>query len=166
MAADLNKVILIGRLTRDAELMYTNSGYPLTKLGVAVNRRRKSGEEWIDEPSFFDVNLWGKRGVSLQPYLTRGTQVGIDGYLRQERWEQDGAKRSKVVIEAEDIQLLARKTDGGGRSAGAPSYESAPRQGEPHRSPPPPAPPGNGGGQGFPPFDEGDIKDFEDDIPF
>ena len=127
MAEDINNVILVGRLTRDSELMYTNSGYPLCKFSIAVNRRRKQGEQWVDEANFFDVNLWGKRGESLSSYLTKGQQIAIEGQLKQERWEQDGQKRSKVTVEAEQIQLLGSKSDSSGgnssQSSGQQNYQ-------------------------------------------
>jgi single-strand DNA-binding protein len=111
--ADLNHVTLIGRLTRDAELKYTASGQAVCKFSVAVNRRKKSGDQWVDEPSFFDIVLWGKQGESLNQYLVKGKQVGVEGELRQDRWEQDGQNRSKVEIVANNLQLL-----GGGGGAG------------------------------------------------
>jgi single-strand DNA-binding protein len=109
---DLNHVILIGRLTRDAELKYTAGGTAVCKFAVAVNRRRKNGDQWEDEANFFDVVLWGKQGEALEKYLLKGKQVGIDGELRQERWEKDGQNRSRVEIAANTIQLLGGK-DGG-----------------------------------------------------
>ena len=86
MSEDINKWIGVGRLTRDAELSYTNSGTALCKFSIAVNRRKKQGDQWVDEASFFDIILWGKRGESLNQYLTRGTQLAVEGSLHQERW--------------------------------------------------------------------------------
>jgi single-strand DNA-binding protein len=110
--ADLNHVVLIGRLTRDAELKYTSGGQAVCKFSVAVNRRKKVGDQWEDEANFFDIVLWGKQGESLQSYLVKGKMVGVDGELRQDRWQQDGQNRSKVEIIANYIQLLG----GGGQS--------------------------------------------------
>jgi single-strand DNA-binding protein len=112
MSGDINRVVIVGRLTRDAELSYTNTGFALTKFSVALNRRKKEGENWVDEANFFDCQIWGKRGEALNQYLIRGQQVAIEGELRQERWEKDGVKRSKVSIEATNIQLLGGKSDG------------------------------------------------------
>ncbi len=107
---DINKVVLLGRLTRDGELSYTRSGYPILKMALAVNRGRKQNDKWVEEASFFEANLWGKRAESLRPYLIKGQQVAIDGALRQERWESpDGDKRSKIVIDVSDIQLVGSK---------------------------------------------------------
>jgi single-strand DNA-binding protein len=113
--ADINHVVLVGRLTRDAELKYTAGGQAVCKFSVAVNRRRKNGDQWVDEANFFDVVLWGRQGEALNQYLVKGKVVGVDGELRQDRWEQEGQNRSKVEIVAANIQLL-----GGGAGSGAP----------------------------------------------
>ena len=104
--ADLNHVVLIGRLTRDAELKSTASGQAVCKFSIAVNRRRKNGDQWEDEPNFFDIVVWGRQGESLHQYLVKGKMVGVDGELRQDRWQQDGQNRSKVEIIANYLQLL------------------------------------------------------------
>jgi single-strand DNA-binding protein len=104
---DLNHVVLIGRLTRDGELKYTSGGTAVTKFSIAVNRRRKNGDQWVDEANFFDVVLWGKQGEALNQYLVKGKMIGVDGELRQERWTtQQGDNRSRVEIVANNIQLL------------------------------------------------------------
>jgi len=112
--ADLNHVVLIGRLTREAELKYTAGGQAVCKFSIAVNRRKKNGDQWEDEANFFDIVVWGRQGESLHPYLVKGKMVGVDGELRQDRWQQDGQNRSKVEIIANYLQLL-----GGGPSSGA-----------------------------------------------
>jgi single-strand DNA-binding protein len=143
--ADINSVILVGRLTRNAELKYTNSGMPVSKVGIAINRRRKKDDQWVDEVSYFDVTIWGKTAESLQPYLVKGKQIGVQGELRQDRWEQDGQSRSRVEVVASNIQLLGGKSDGGGQNSRAPeSYGGSV--------------PGNGGSTA--------ADNFEDDIPF
>ena len=114
--ADINHVVLIGRLTRDAELKYTASGQAVCKFSMAVNRRRKNGDQWEDEANYFDVVLWGRQGESLNQYLLKGKSVGIDGELRQDRWQQDGQNRSKVEIVATNIQLLGGNPGGSGQS--------------------------------------------------
>jgi single-strand DNA-binding protein len=113
--ADLNHVVLIGRLTRDAELKQTANGQAVCKFSIAVNRRRKNGDQWEDEANFFDVVVWGRQGESLYQYLLKGKMVGVDGELRQDRWQQqDGQNRSKVEIVANYLQLL-----GGGPGSGS-----------------------------------------------
>ncbi|MCP4393225.1 MAG: single-stranded DNA-binding protein [Alphaproteobacteria bacterium] len=112
MANDINKVVIVGRLTRDSELSFTNSGFALTKFSIATNRRKKSGDTWEDEANFFDCTIWGKRGEALNNYLKRGQQVAVEGELKQERWEKDGVKRSKVTIEVTNLQLIGGKSEG------------------------------------------------------
>jgi single-strand DNA-binding protein len=120
--ADLNHVVLIGRLTRDAELKYTASGQAVCKFSIAVNRRRKNGDQWEDEANFFDIVLWGRQGESLNQYLVKGKMIGVEGELRQDRWQQDGQNRSKVEIVANNLQLLGGSGGvGGAYSGGAPS---------------------------------------------
>ena len=109
--ADINHVVLVGRLTRDAELKYTNSGSAISKFGLAINRRKRVDEQWVEEANFFDIVVWGKVAEALNPYLVKGKQVGVEGELRQNRWEQDGQKRSKVEISASNIQLLGSRGD-------------------------------------------------------
>ena len=120
--ADINRVILVGRLTRDAELKYTGSGVPVCTFSIAVNRRRKNGDTWEDEASFFDIVLWGKMGETLNQYLVKGKQVCVEGELRQNRWEQDGQPRSKVEIIASNLQLIGGNPGGyannGGNASG------------------------------------------------
>ena len=143
--ADINRVVLVGRLTRDAELKYTAGGQAVCKFSVAVNRRRKNGDQWEDEANYFDVVLWGRQGESLNQYLVKGKAVGIDGELRQDRWQQDGQNRSRVEIVANNIQLLGGNPGGGGQFGGG-------AQG-----------PGN---QGFNRSENAPDDHFADDIPF
>ena len=123
MASSLNRVVLIGNLTRDAELKYTPGGLAICAFALAVNRRVKQGDQWIDEANFFDVTLFGKSGESIKQYLVKGKQVGVDGQLRQERWEKDGQKHSRVSIVADNVMLLGggkgASTEGGFRSEAA-----------------------------------------------
>ena len=148
--ADINHVVLVGRLTRDAELKYTNSGSAVSSFSLAINRRRKSGDQWVEEVSYFDIVVWGKTAESLSPYLVKGKQVGIEGELRQNRWEQDGQKRSRVEVASRNIQLLGGKgqQSPGAAGTGPPDHMDSDNEG--------PASDVSG--------TKGD--DFEDDIPF
>ena len=110
MATDINIVVLVGRLTRESDLKYTNSGTAVCKFSLAVNRKMKVGDRWEEEVSFIDVVLWGKSAEALHPYLDKGKQVSIAGELRQSRWEQDGQNRSKLEVVANTVELL-----GGGK---------------------------------------------------
>ena len=116
--ADINHVVLVGRLTRDAELKYTTSGQAVCKFSIAVNRRRKNGDQWEDEANFFDIVLWGRQGETLNQYLLKGKAVGVDGELRQDRWQQDGQNRSKIEIVAGNIQLLGGNPGSNGYGSG------------------------------------------------
>jgi single-strand DNA-binding protein len=107
MSTDLNKVILIGNLTRDAELKYTANGKAVSQFAIAVHRRKRNGEKWDEETSFFDIMVFGKLAESIHPCLRRSKMVAIDGELRQIRWMQDGYTRSKIEIIANHIQLLS-----------------------------------------------------------
>jgi single-strand DNA-binding protein len=125
--ADINHVVLVGRLTRDAELKSIASGQSVCKFSIAVNRRRKNGDQWEDEPNYFDVVVWGRQGESLHQYLLKGKMVGIDGELKQDRWQQDGQNRSKIEIVASNLQLLGGNPGSGGNSSynsgGAPASQ-------------------------------------------
>lgn len=118
MAGDINHVVLVGRLTRDVDLKYTPSGSAVASMSLAINRRRKSGDQWVDEANYFDITLWGRSAEGLAPYLKKGTRIGVDGELHQNRWEQEGQKRSKVDIVASNIQLLGNSGGGNGGSGG------------------------------------------------
>jgi single-strand DNA-binding protein len=151
MATDLNKVVLIGRLTRDAELRYSNTGTPICRFSLGNTYRTKSGDQWVEESNFFDAVLFGRRAEALNRYMTKGTQLGIEGELRQRRWQQDdGQNRSKIEIHVSDVQLL-----GGGSGQGGSSGQAQ----------------GQGGAQSAPysepsGFNSGESESFEDDVPF
>jgi len=106
MSWDLNQVTLIGRLTKNPELRYSQNGNAICPLSLAVNRAAfKDGVE--DEVYFFDVVTFGKTAEICNQYLTKGKQVGIQGYLRQRRWDDpNGQKRYKIEIVADRIQFL------------------------------------------------------------
>lgn len=103
---DLNKVMLIGRLTCDADLKYTSAGTPVSNFSIAVNKSIKKGNEWENEASFFDVNLWGGAAENLSKHLKKGKQIAIEGSLKQSRWLKDGKSHSRISVEAQSIQLL------------------------------------------------------------
>lgn len=145
--ADINSVVLVGRLTRNAELKYTNTGMAISKISLAINRRWKKDDQWVDEVNYFDVTIWGKTAESLQPYLLKGKQIGVEGELRQSRWEQDGKTHSKVEINANNVQLLG----GGGKGEGMSQAYKAPETFT-----------NNAPDSGNPPATD----EFEDDIPF
>lgn len=108
--ADINRVIEIGHLARDEYLKYTPGGMAIGNISIAINRRVKKDQDWVDEANYFDVVIFGKQAESLQRFLTKGKQIAVDGFLKQERWtDQDGHIRSAIKIVANDIQLLGGK---------------------------------------------------------
>jgi len=107
--ANFNKVILIGNLTRDPELRYTPSGSAVTTLGLAINHKYKQGDEWKEDTCFIDCVVFGKRAESCNEYLNKGAPVLVEGRLRWRSWEgQDGQKRSKHEVVANNIQFIPR----------------------------------------------------------
>ena len=115
MAGDINRVTIVGRLTRDPELAHLPSGTSVLKLGVAVNGRQKDDAgNWADKPNFFDVKVFGNQADMLNQHLSKGRRIGVDGRLDWSSWEaQDGSKRSKVEIIANSVQFLDSRTEGG-----------------------------------------------------
>jgi single-strand DNA-binding protein len=142
---DINRVVLVGRLTRDADFKVTNSGLQISNFSVAVNRTRKDGDQFVDEANFFDCEYFGRSAEAVNRYLVKGKQVAVDGELRHQRWEQDGQPRSKVVVHVRELQLLG----GGdrGSSSGSDRRSESPYSSTPQQS-----------------NDSG--SSFEDDVPF
>jgi len=129
--ASINRVVLVGNLTRDPELRTTPNGKSVCTLGLAVNEKYKNDAgEWIEKPNYFDIVVWGAQGESCAQYLSKGRQVAIDGRLSFRSWEaQDGSKRSKVEVIANTVQFLGSRQDAGasaGAPAGAPVTAGAP----------------------------------------
>ena len=144
--SDINRVTLVGRLTRDPELRALPSGTSVLNLGLAVNGRQKDPSgNWIDKPNFFDVKVFGAQADMLANHLAKGRRIGVDGRLDWSSWEaQDGGKRSKVEVVAQSVQFLDSRGDDGG---------------------------GGGGGNQFVPAgasagSDADFQGSDDDIPF
>jgi single-strand DNA-binding protein len=113
--ASINRVVLVGNLTRDPELRHTQGGMPVCSLRIAVNTRRKDPQtgEWGEKPNYFDVTVWGNQGESCAQYLAKGRQVAIDGRLEWREWEaQDGSKRQAVEIIADTVQFIGGRGEG------------------------------------------------------
>jgi single-strand DNA-binding protein len=146
-----NRVILAGNLTRDPELRFTNDGIPVCGFGLAVNRVRSKNEE-VD---FFDISAWRELGETIANYKKKGDPILLEGRLQYRTWEaQDGSKRSKVDVVADNVQFLGGRADADGGSGGASSSGGAQaRRG--------------GRGQGAANRDEVEINEEDfDDIPF
>ena len=138
-----NRVVLAGNLTRDPELRFTNDGIPVCSFGLAVNRVRSRSEE-VD---FFDISAWRELGETIANYKKKGDPILLEGRLQYRTWEaQDGSKRSKVDVVADNIQFLSGRAD---------SEDGAPGGGQAQRG-------GRGGRRDDVEINE---EDFED-IPF
>lgn len=139
--ASFNRVILVGNLTRDVELKYLQSGTAVTEIGLAVNNRRKTQTgEWVDEPLFVDITLWGRTAEVASEYLSKGSSVLIEGRLKLDTWESEGQKRSKLRVVGETMQMLGSRGSGGGGGGGGgdrgrSSAPSEPRYSEPASAP-------------------------------
>jgi single-strand DNA-binding protein len=117
--SDINRVTLVGRLTRDPELRHLPSGNAVLQLGLAVNGRQKDETgNWVDKPNFFDVKVFGGQAEMLSNHLAKGRRIGVDGRLDWSSWETDGQKRSKVEVVAQSVQFLDSRGDGEGGGGG------------------------------------------------
>jgi single-strand DNA-binding protein len=138
--ATLNKVFLMGRLTRDPELRYTPQGMPVTDLGLAVNREftPSGGGERRKDTLFVDVTLWKKQAEVVCQYLKKGQPIFIEGRLQMDSWEKDGKKNTRIRVVAENFQFLGGPGGGGGGGGGGrgPSMESSPPEMEESGRPP------------------------------
>jgi len=114
MAGNINRVVLVGNLTRDPELRHTPGGTPVCSLRVAVNdRKRDESGNWVDAPNYFSVSVFGNQAESCAQYLSKGRPVGVDGKLRWREWQaQDGSKREAVEVVADSVQFLGSRGDG------------------------------------------------------
>ena len=119
-ASNINRVTITGNLTRDPELRAVGStGTQVCGMRVAVNTRRKQGDEWVDKPNYFDVTVWGAQGQNCAQYLSKGRPVAVDGRLEWREWTaQDGSKRQAVDIVADTVQFLGSRGDDSGQAAG------------------------------------------------
>jgi len=165
--ANLNKVMLMGNLTRDPEVKYTPKGTAVAELGMAINRyfSAENGEK-REETTFVDVTLWGRQAEIAGEYLKKGRPVFIEGRLQLDTWDdkQTGQKRSKLKVVGEGLQLIGAREGGsggggggGGEYGGASSGSGGGAPAKSHSAPPPP--------KQKPPADP-DLEPEEDDIPF
>ena len=160
--ANLNKVMLIGNLTRDPELRHTPKGTAVSEISLAINRTwsNEQGQKQ-EETTFVEVTLWGRQAELAQQYLTKGRPVYIEGRLNLDTWDdkETGKKRSKLRVIGENMQFLSSgQGAGGGNSGGGPS-ERPPQSSSPapqQRSGPP---------QGASAAPADDFQE-DDDIPF
>ena len=125
MAASINRVVLVGNLTRDPELRHTPSGMPVCSLRIAVNSRQKQADgQWGEKPNYFSITVWDKQGENCAQYLSKGRPVAIDGRLDWREYQaQDGTKREAIEIVADSVQFLGGRQEGD--VGGSPQYVPA-----------------------------------------
>lgn len=125
MARSFNQVILMGNLTRDPELRQTPNGQSVCSFSLALNRSYKGADgNWQEATDYVDIVAWGPLGERVAQYLTKGRPCLVNGRLQSRSWEQDGQKRTKVEVNANDVTFLGGPGDNGGGS-GASSYSGA-----------------------------------------
>ena len=113
--ANFNKVILLGNLTRDVEMRYTQGGTAIGKLGMAINRRYTQNGETKESTCFVDLTAWGRQAEILSQYTSKGAQLFVEGRLEYSTWEsKEGGKRSKLEVIIENFQLMGGRTGGRG----------------------------------------------------
>ena len=137
--ANLNKVMLIGNVTRDPEIRYTPKGTALVELGIAVNRRYTADNgEKREETTFVDVTFWGRTAEIANEYLRKGRSVYVEGRLQLDSWDdkQTGQKRSKLRVVGEEMQMLGSREGGGGGGASRTEYDEEPRAARPQQQRP------------------------------
>ena len=119
----VNRAVISGNLTRDAELRRSQSGMAILSMSVAVNDRRRNNQtgEWEDYANFIDCVLFGSRAEGIANYLTKGTKVAVEGKLRWSQWEKNGERRSKIEVVVDEIEFMNQR--GGGNNSGG-SYSA------------------------------------------
>ena len=143
MARSLNQVTLMGNLTRDPELRQTPTGQNVTSFSLALNRSYKdSSGEWQEATDYIDIVSWGPLAERVAQYLSKGRRCLVQGRLQSRSWEQDGQKRSKVEVLANDVTFLDSRgddtggsSDGGGASSALAGGSSAPSKPAPSKKP-------------------------------
>ncbi len=126
---ELNKVFIIGNLTRDPEARFLQSGSQVCKMGMASNRRYSSSGERREETLFIDIEAWGKTAELCSQYLRKGSQILVEGRLKMDQYQtREGDKRTRYVIVADRVQFGAR-AEGGGQGGGSrPAESRSPQQ--------------------------------------
>jgi len=158
MARSFNQVTLMGNLTRDPELRTTPNGASVCSFSLALNRSYKNSEgNWTEATDYIDIVAWGPLGERVAQYLTKGRPALVSGRLQSRSWEQDGNKRSKVEVVANDVTFLGGSGGGGSAPAGDNMDQSAP---------PAPAKPSKKADDDVVIEDIGDEPINLDDIPF
>jgi single-strand DNA-binding protein len=124
MAKSVNKVILIGNLTRDPEVKYTPQGTAVAKIGIATNERFKDKEgQWQDRPEYHNIVAWQRLAEIAGEYLKKGSKVYIEGRLQTSSWEKDGVKHYKTEVVAGDLVLLGGRGESSGGDEGGSGFK-------------------------------------------
>lgn len=127
MARSVNQVILMGNLTRDPEVRQTPNGQTVCSFGLALNRSYKGGDgNWQEATDFVDIVAWAQLGERVSQYLHKGSRVLVQGRLQYRSWDQDGQKRSKLDVVANDVTFLDGRDGGEGGSGGSSAPASRP----------------------------------------
>ena len=105
----MNNVSIVGRTTRDIETKYIPSGKSVCSFSVAISRKYTQDGEQKEDVSFIEVQAWGKTAENVAKYVSKGNRIAISGSLKQDRWEQDGNKRSKLYVVAHQVEFLESK---------------------------------------------------------
>lgn len=128
MARSFNQVILMGNLTRDPELRQTPNGQSVTSFSLALNRSFKGSDgNWTEATDYIDVVAWGPLGERVAQYLSKGRPCLVNGRLQSRSWEQDGQKRSKVEVVAQDVTFLGGAGEGGAPRSGGGEFDQSPK---------------------------------------
>ena len=106
----MNLSIVKGNMTRDPELREAGNSF-VAEFGVAVNRRVKKGDEWEEQPEFIDMKCWGARGEAIANHFGKGQPILVEGEFRTDRWEKDGAKKSKSYVHVRDFEFCSKKSE-------------------------------------------------------
>ena len=121
----LNSVNIMGNLTRDPELKYTNSGKSVCNLSIANNRVYTKNGERVTEVSYFDVEVWAAAAENCAKYLSKGSGIIVEGRLKQDRWEKDGKMQSRVRIAANSVHFMPRRGDNSASQEQKPEVDHA-----------------------------------------
>lgn len=160
--ASLNKVFLWGNLTREVDLRHTQDGNAVCDFGLAVSRKFTVNGQQQEEVCFVDISVWGKTAENCKQYLSKGSQVIVEGRLKLEQWEDrnGGGKRSKLKVQAENVQFVGgrREDNSNQNDNGGYQQQQPPRRGVDSQYAPPPMP--------EMPEDEDDAVYASDEIPF
>lgn len=158
--ASLNKVLLLGNLSREVDLRHTQGGNAVCEFGLAVSRKFTSNGQQQEEVCFVDIEVWGKIAENCKQYLSKGSQVAVEGRLKLEQWEDrnGGGKRSKLKVLAENVQFIGSRRDDNSNRSDNGGYWQQQSRGVDSSYAPPPMPP-------MPEVTE-DNWNANDDIPF